>query len=223
MSKVVIFGEGKFAEEVYYYLTNDSPHEIVAFTADSDFITKDTLLNLPVIPFETVENRYPPDDFKMFIALGYQRLNDLRASKYGAAKEKGYELISYVSSRAVNFGNVEVGDNCLILENNSINPLSKIGNNVTLWCGNHIGHHSTIKDHCFLAGQVVISGTTVIMPYCFLGVNSTIGHEITIGERNLVGAGSLITKSTEPGSVFISQDTEKYRLDVDYFLRISRL
>lgn len=223
MSKVIIFGEGKFAEVVYFHLTNDSPNEIVAFTANADYISKNKLFGLPVIPFEEIESEFSPDEYKMFIAVGYQNLNNLRATKYFEAKNKGYELISYISSKATNFGNVEVGDNCLILENNAIQPMSKIGNNVTLWSGNHIGHHSTIGDHCFLSGQVVISGSTTIGPYCFIGVNATIGHEITIGEKNLIGARTLITKSTESNSVFISQDTPKYRLDSSSFLRLTKL
>ena len=223
MSKVVIFGEGKIAEEVYFYLTNDSRHEIVAFTADRDYISKDKLFGLPVIPFEEVKNKFPPEEYKMFIALSYRNLNSLRATKYFEAKNKGYELISYICSRATNFGNVEVGDNCLVLENNAIQPLTKIGNNVTLWSGNHIGHHSTIGDHCYLAGQVIIGGSTTIGPYCFIGINATIGHEITVGEKNLIGARTLITKNTQPNSVFISQDTPKYRLDSSSFLKLTRL
>jgi sugar O-acyltransferase (sialic acid O-acetyltransferase NeuD family) len=223
MSKVVIFGEGKIADVVYFHLTNDSPHEIVAFTADRDYISKDKLFGLPVIPFEEIKSKFPPDEYKMFIALGYQNLNSLRATKYFEAKNKGYELISYISSKATNFGNVEIGDNCLILENNAIQPMSKIGNNVTLWSGNHIGHHSTIGDHCYISGQVVIGGSTTIGQYCFIGINATIGHEITIGEKNLIGAEALITKNTEPNSVFISLDTPKYRLDSSSFLKLTRL
>jgi len=223
MSKVVIFGEGKIAEIVYFYLTNDSPHEVVAFTVDKEYISKDKLFGLPVIAFEEIESKFPTDEYKMFIALGYQNLNGLRATKYYEAKNKGYELISYICSRATNFGSVDIGDNCLILENNAIQPMSKIGSNVTLWSGNHIGHHSTICDHCYISGQVVIGGNTTIGQYCFIGINATIGHEIKVGEKNLVGAGTLITKNTESNSVFINQDTQKYRLDISSFLKLTTL
>jgi sugar O-acyltransferase (sialic acid O-acetyltransferase NeuD family) len=223
MSKIVIFGEGKIAKEAYFYLTNDSRHEIVAFTVDENFITKNEMFDLPIIPFGQIQNKYPPDKFKVFVALGYQNLNKLRATKYYEAKEKGYELISYISSRACNFGDVEIGDNCFILENAVIQPQSKIGCNVFIWSGNHIGHHSSIEDHCYISGQVVISGNTTIGPYCFIGVNATIGHEITIGGESLIGAGSLITTNVEEKSVFITQDTPKYRLDSSTFLKLTKL
>ena len=223
MSKIVVFGAGKIAEVAYYYLTNDSPHEVVAFTVDGEYLTASELLGRPVVAAEEIHEKYPPGDFAMLVAIGYQQLNRVRAAKYEEARQKGYELITYVSSKASNVADVEIGENCLILENQSIQPGSKIGNNVTLWSGNHIGHHSTVGDHCFITSHVVISGTTVIEPYCFIGVNVSIGHGITIGCESILGAGSLVTKSTQPKSVYVTKDTEPFALDSDRFMRLSGL
>ncbi|HEV7397587.1 MAG TPA: acetyltransferase [Pyrinomonadaceae bacterium] len=223
MSKIVIFGAGKIADEAYFYLTNDSEHEIVAFTVDEAFIGESEKFGLPVVPFEDLNEKYPPADFKMFVAVGYQDLNKFRARKYDECKAKGYELISYVSSRASNVGNVEIGDNCFVLEFAVIQPCSKIGNDVFIWSGNHIGHHATVGDHCYIAGQVVISGNTKIEPYCFLGVSSTLGHEITVGSESFIGAGSLITKNVAPKSVYVVGDTPKFRLDSSAFMMLTKM
>jgi len=222
MSKVVIFGAGKIADEAYYYLTNDSPHEVVAFTVDAEHLTGEKL-GLPVVAFEDITRTHPPADFKIFVAVGYQELNKFRARKYEEAKSKGYELVSYISSRASNFGNVEIGDNCFVLEFVTIQPCSRIGNDVFLWSGNHVGHHATVQDHCYIAGNCVISGNTVVEPYCFVGVSATIGHEVVIGAESFIGAGSLITKNVEPKSVFITPDTSKFRLDSPSFLRLTKM
>jgi sugar O-acyltransferase (sialic acid O-acetyltransferase NeuD family) len=223
MSKVIIFGAGKIADEAYFYLTNDSPHAIVAFTVDRAYLTGSEKLGLPVVPFEEVQDKYPPGDHKMFVAVGYQDLNRFRAQKYAEARAKEYELVSYVSSRASNVGDVEIGDNCFILEFATIQPCSSIGNNVFIWSGNHVGHHASVGDHCYIAGNVVISGNTKIEPYCFIGVSATLGHEITIGQESLIGAGSLITKNVAPQSVYITPDTQKYRLDSSTFLRLTKM
>jgi len=223
MSKVIIFGTGKIADEAYFYLTNDSPHEIVAFTVDSAYLNAQENHGLPVIPFEQIQEKYPPVDHKMFVAVGYQDLNHFRARKYAEAKAKKYELVSYISSRAANLGNVEVGDNCFVLEFATIQPCAKIGNDVFIWSGNHIGHHATIGDHCYIAGNAVISGNTVVGPYCFVGVTATIGHEVTIGAESFIGAGCLITKNAETKSVYISPDTPKFRLDSSAFLRLTKM
>jgi sugar O-acyltransferase (sialic acid O-acetyltransferase NeuD family) len=223
VSNVVIFGAGKIADEAYFYLSNDSPHDVVAFTVDREHVPAAEKLGLPVVAFEDVADQYPPAHFKMFVAVGYQDLNKLRARKYDEAKAKGYELVSYISSRASNFGEVEIGDNCLILEFVTIQPCSKIGNDVFLWSGNHVGHHANVGDHCYIAGNVVISGNTRIEPRCFIGVSATLGHEIVVGEDSFIGAGSLVTKNVEPGSVYIVPDTPKFRLDSGRFLRLTKM
>jgi sugar O-acyltransferase (sialic acid O-acetyltransferase NeuD family) len=223
MSRIVIFGAGKIADQAYFYLTHDSSHQIVAFTVDGKYMNEQKKLAVPVVPFEEVQDKYPPDDFKMFVAVGYQNLNRFRAQKYEEAKAKGYELVSYVSSRASNFGQVEVGDNCFVLEFAVLQPCAEIGSNVFIWSGNHIGHHASVGDHCYIAGNVVVSGNTKIEPYCFIGVSATLGHEITIGRESFVGAGSLITKNAPAKSVFINPDTPKYRLDSPAFLRITKI
>lgn len=223
MSKVVLFGDGKIAEEIYFYFTNDSDYEVVAFCVDAAFLTKDELFGLPVVPFGQVVELYPPNSHKMFVALGYQQLNSLRQRKYLEAKEKGYELVSYICSRATNFGNIQVGDNTLVLEHSTIQPLSKIGNNVFIWSGNHVGHHAEIHDHTYVCGHVMIAGNAVIGEGCFLGVNATIGHNVTIGAHSLIGAGSLILKDAPEQSVFIQEGTPMYRLNSEYYLKMAKL
>jgi sugar O-acyltransferase (sialic acid O-acetyltransferase NeuD family) len=223
LSKLVIWGAGKIADEAYFYFTNDSPYQVVAFTVDREFMQATEKLGLPVVPFEELRDHYPPEDFKMFVAVGYQDLNRFRARKYQECKTMGYELVSYVSSKASNFGNVAVGDNCFVLEFAVIQPCAEIGNDVFLWSGNHVGHHAKIEDHCYVAGNVVISGNTRVEPYCFLGVSATLGHEITVGRESFIGAGSLITKNVPPQSVYIVPDTARYRLDSESFLRLTKM
>src|SRR5258708_11834496 len=99
MAKVVVFGMGDIGRLAHYYFVHDSEHEIVAFSADREYVKESTYLGLPVVEFEKIDQVYPPSDYKMFIALSYARMNQVRAEKYFRAKEMGYELVSYLSSR----------------------------------------------------------------------------------------------------------------------------
>jgi sugar O-acyltransferase (sialic acid O-acetyltransferase NeuD family) len=205
-SKVVIFGTGSFAQVVHFYLTHDSDHEVVAFTVNEDHLAQTELLGLPVIPFERLEEQFPPSDFEMYVAIGYKKVNQVRAAIYAKVKDKGYRLISYISSKCTYWGE-SIGDNCFIFEDNTIQPFVKIGNDVVMWSGNHIGHHSTIGDHCFITSHVVISGHVEVGPYSFIGVNATTRDSISIGAACVIGAGSLIMKSTKDKEVYISKRT----------------
>lgn len=203
MAKLIIFGAGDIARLAHYYFTRDSEHQVIAFTVDEKYRQGDTFLDLPLVSFEEVTNSYPPDEFKMFVALSYARMNKLREEKYYAAKEKGYELVSYISSRCSFLTDHPVGDNCFILEDNTIQPFVRIGNDVTLWSGNHIGHDATIEDHCFLASHIVVSGYVRIGNNCFIGVNATLRNSITIAPETLIGAGAVIMKDTVPKGVYL--------------------
>jgi len=211
MSKVVIFGTGQLAEIAYFYLKNDSQHEIVGFTVDSDFLKKDNFQNLPVVPYKDIINKYPPDKFKFFIPISYKNTNKLRAEKFKDVKKKGYECISYISSKSIYY-NTPVGENCFILENNVIQPFAEIGDNCIIWSGNHIGHHTVIKDHCFLASHVVISGSVEIGEYTFIGVNTTLRDNIKIGKENVIGASSVLLSNTNDRDVIAPNGTKKSKV-----------
>lgn len=212
MKPIVIFGTGDIAQLAWFYFTHDSPHEVVGFTVDRAFLDKETFCGLPVAAFEDAPDRWPPSNFNMFVALSYSSLNRVRREKCDAAKASGYALVSYVSSKASVWPGFQHGENCFILEDNTLQPFAIVGNNVTLWSGNHIGHHSRIGDDCFIASHVVISGGVEIGKSCFIGVNATFRDHIKIGERCVIGAGCLITADAEPEGVYIGTASERAKV-----------
>jgi len=218
MENLIIFGLSEIAEIVYYYLRKE--YNIVAFTADEKHINCQTFNGKEVVPFENIEKRFPPKEYRIFIAIGYSKVNTVRRSKYLEAKEKGYKFISYISKYAFIADNVEIGENCFIFEDNTIQPFTKIGNNCFLWSGNHIGHHSTIQDHCFIASHVVISGGCEIGEGTFIGVNATLRDHIKIGKYNVIGAGALILGDTEDYKVYMASPTEASKVPSNRLRRI---
>jgi sugar O-acyltransferase (sialic acid O-acetyltransferase NeuD family) len=211
MDKVVIFGNSFFAESIYFYLQHDSDYQLIAFTVDESHITSESFHDLPVVAYEKLEKYYPPTEYKLFIPLGYERLNKLRAEKYYDGKKRGYGFISYISSKA-NHHNISVGENCLILGNSIIEPQVIIGDNCILAGGNYIGHHSIINNHCFLASHVVLGGRVMVGEYSFIGMNATIRNAINIGKENIIGAGSIILSNTEDQAVYSPGETPKFQV-----------
>jgi sugar O-acyltransferase (sialic acid O-acetyltransferase NeuD family) len=207
MKELIIFGTADIAQLAYYYFANDSDYKVAAFTVDAEYIKVTEFCGLPVVPFEEVVSHYPPERYELFVALSYSKLNRTRKEKYIAAKSLGYRLASYISSHATVLNNSNIGENCFILEDNTIQPFVTIGNNVTLWSGNHIGHHSTIHNHCFLASHIVVSGGVEIGEACFIGVNATLRDHIKIGEKCVIGAGTLILANADPEGVYIGDAT----------------
>jgi len=212
MAKVVIFGNRDTAELACHYLQNDSPHEVVAFTVDANYRTEDSFQDLPLVPFEELESAYPPDGFACFVPMTAQRMNQARREIYERVKGKGYECVSYISSRATVLTEA-IGENCLVLENNVIQPRVEIGDNVMLWSGNHVGHHSRIASHNFLSSHVVVSGHCVIDPHCYFGVNSTLRDALHVAEGTFLAMASALTVNSEPWGVYRGNPARRLRVD----------
>lgn len=203
MARIVIFGVQDTAELAWHYLTTDSEHEVVAFTVDHDYLPQDLkFCGLPVVPLDQLTTYYPSSDHYCFIAMTGEGMNTPRRTKFEQLGQMGYDFISYISSRATVLSD-DIGVNCFILENNTIQPFSSIGDNVVLWSGNHIGHHSKIEDHVCVTSHVVISGHCHIGEQSFLGVNSTIRDGVTLAKGSLISMSTCITKSTEAWKCYV--------------------
>ena len=207
LRKVIIFGISDFASQVSFYLKNDSNVEVVAYTVNAEYNTSKTFLGLPVVDFEEVQEKFPPTEYAMFIAIGYHKLNSSREAKFNEAKAKGYQLISYVCSRNSYWNDLKIGENCFIMEGNIFMQNVKIGDNVIINVGNRIGHDSVIEENCFLTSNVMIGGFCTIKKNTFIGMSVVIKDKTTIEERNILGAGAVILKNTKSDSSYLTKST----------------
>lgn len=211
INNVIIFGIGNIAEVAYYYLLNDTSCNVVSFTLEKEYIKETTnKFGLPVVPFEDLEKLYPPHEYLLFAPCSGTNLNKFRERIYNEGKHKGYSFYTYISSKASIFTK-NIGENCFILEDNTIQPYTKIGNNCILWSGNHIGHHSIIEDHVFITSHVVVSGMCLVKKYCYIGVNASLRDNITLEEGSVVGMGASITKNTDGYAIYMGTPAKLYK------------
>ena len=208
MSKVVIFGAGDIARLAHFYFRTDSPHQVAAFVVDAAFKNEDTFDGLPLVSFEEALDRYPPSHHEAFVAISYAQMNRLRRAKYEQMRGAGYRCVTYLSSRCT-YLTTPPGENCFILEDNTVQPFVTIGNNVTLWSGNHIGHDSVIEDDCFITSHVVVSGHVRVGAGSFLGVNATLRNSISIAPESLIAAGAVMMKSTVAKGVYYPERAKR--------------
>lgn len=216
MSKnLVIVGVELFAEVAKSYFEEFTSYKVAAFSCHRAFMNKDTFCSLPVVALEEIKNQYPPEKYDVFVAIGYNKMNQVRQDLYREVKSLGYNCASFIYPNVKIWNSTTVGDNVFIFEDNTIQPFTSIGSNTIIWSGNHIGHHSTIGENCFITSHVVISGSCRIANNVFIGVNSTLRDDINIGNHVLIGAGSIIMNNAKDKEVFIANATKKIQKTSD--------
>jgi sugar O-acyltransferase (sialic acid O-acetyltransferase NeuD family) len=205
---LLIFGAGEIAEVAHFYFTRDAGVPVAGFTVDPAYVKETSFCGLPVLAFGEAQSPFPPGTHDLFVAISYAKVNAVRAEKCAAAKAAGYRLASYLSSKASVWGGFQPGENCFILEDNTIQPFVRVGDNVTLWSGNHIGHHAQVAANCFITSHVVISGGVQVGENAFIGVNSTVRDHVRIGARVVIGAGSLVLEDVPDDGVVAARGSE---------------
>lgn len=206
MSDIVLFGAGQIADVARVYIDTHGPDRIVGFTVDDSHRTSDMFAGRPLVSWEDLERVFPPGQVKLLGPLSFRRLNEFRRTRYADAKARGYGFASFIHPSCQVYTE-HIGENCFILENNTLQPFSEIGDNVIIWSNNHIGHHSRIGDHCFLASHVGVSSNVVIGPECFVGGKAAIDYGVTVGARSFLGTASVILKSVPPDSVVLGESS----------------
>lgn len=222
--KLVLFGIGKIGEVVHHHFATDSEYEVVGFAIDREYLPKSgTHKGLPIVAFDEVEKHFAPKEHAIFIGIGYQDMNRLRAKRLAEAKQKGYALATYISSQNKHIRPGQVGEHCFVMSGEPLHPCSKIGDNTYVWTNALVGHHAQVGKHCWITAGAMIGGNTRIGDYCFLGLGATVGHEISIGEASLIGAGALVTKDALAESVYIEAETPRFRLTSSQFLKMGTM
>ena len=212
---IVIYGNGAMAEACYFELCSDPRFSVRAFTVDAAVRDSDSLMELPLVDFEGVEQEFPPHEYEMLIAVGYVQVNKLRAERCIQAKELGYTLVSYVSPRAITWPGLAIGENTVIAAGAIVNPTARIGNDVFIGAGCIIPHDVEIADHCFFSDGVVLAGSVCVGERCYIGPNATVRNKVTLGRETVVGAGAVILSDTAEREVHMAPAAEKLPITSD--------
>ena len=169
--KLVICGTGTFAQLAFRYFTVDSDYDVYAFVDIEDKCSphvvdiEDKSLpplshvgdSIPTLPFSSFQESYDAQEYELFVALDTAESSMRRKDIYQHAKNEGYRLASYVSSKAAVMGGLRHGDNVFIMENAVIQPGAVIGSNVVVGCGCVLEAGCTVPDHTRLSSLTLVT------------------------------------------------------------------
>jgi sugar O-acyltransferase (sialic acid O-acetyltransferase NeuD family) len=207
--RVVIVGTGEQAAIAFEHLTHDSPHEVVAFSAEAGFLGDGSYCGLPVVPLDQLAAAYPPAGHRAFVAISATQLNRLRRRLFDAVKSAGFTCVSYISSHAFVSHNVEIGENTCVFEKSVLQHRARVGDNVIIWSGASLAHQSAVEDDCFIAPLTVVAGFSRVGRGSFLGISSCVADLVSVGADCVIGAGAVVIRDTEPGQVYVGNPARR--------------
>lgn len=201
--RVVIVGTGETAAFAFEYFSYDSPHEVVAFSAESHSLPGGEFCGRPTVALEDLAKAYPPAGHRTFVAVSLTHLNRLRRRLYDAVKQAGFDCVSCVSSRAFILPSVVIGENVFVQEHVALQHNVRIGDNVFLGSGTVISHSSAVEDDCWFGPHATVAGFSTVGRGSFVGAGSCIANHLTVAPDCIVGAGAVILKDTGPRQVYL--------------------
>lgn len=115
------------------------------------------------------------------------------------------------------FPKCKIGENCNICSHCLIENDVKIGNNVTIKSGVQIWDGIELEDDVMIGANTTFTNDlypksknkdwtllkTKVCKGASIGAGSTILPGLTIGERSLIGAGSVVTKDVPSGEIWV--------------------
>lgn len=210
MKKVLIFGNSQTAELANFYLESDSEYDVEGFVVSRQYCKEDKFCQKPNFIFEEIVQSHPPEEFVLFAPMMATKVNRARQKVFADGKKYGYDFISYISSKATVLTK-NIGCNCFILENNTIQPFTSIADNCVIWSGNHIGHHTQIQHSVFITSHTVISGNCTIGAYSYLGVNCTVKDNVELAESTMLAMGAVLTSNrTNEGKFYTGNPAREH-------------
>ena len=113
--------------------------------------------------------------------------------------------------------NARIGENCNISSYTFIENDVIIGDNVTVKCGVYLWDGMRIEDQVFIGPNVTFTNdkyprskqyptnfqAVILKKGASIGANSTILGGVCIGEKSMIGAGSVVTKNIPDGELWM--------------------
>ena len=202
--KLYIFGARNFAEVCHHLFTRDSDYDVAGFVVDGKYLDSSTFCGLPVIAYEEFRLRVRRDDADIFLAIGVDKINTVRAEKFEQLLNDNCRFASFVSSSSPVGADFLVQPNTMIMEHVLIHPRVQVGKNSIIWMGSRIAIKAAIGDHCWVT-SAAIGDSAKVGDYSFIGLNATIAPTVTVGSHNLIGACAAIMQDTKDYAVYRGQ------------------
>lgn len=208
--QIVIFGDTMFSFELMRIIQMEGGNPI-AFTLDSNYLKSPKFCDLPVYPFETLEQCVDIERVEILLSIGYNKMNKHRESKYQECKSRGFKIHTFVSKHALVYAD-SIGEGSIIMPGAYIGPFSNVGLCNVVRSRSVLSYHEKVGNFNWIADGCTYGGDVVQGNNCFIGLGTTVRNGISIADNTFVGAHSYLHHNTSYDSVYYGNPTVKQEM-----------
>lgn len=194
MEKIAIVGTGGFAREVLTLINDINGHKpqykVVGFVdADKSL----TIHGLPVIGDDNEVNQ-SKEPISLVIAVGEPKMKAKIREKYNNPLIS-FPTLVHPSVLIGDKKSIEIGEGSIICAGCILTTDIQIRDFVTLNLMCTVGHDTIIGSYSSFMPSVNISGEVIVKDSVYVGTGAKIINQLEIGEKTIVGAGAVVSKS----------------------------
>lgn len=213
MKKIIIFGFGFQAKVVLDCIESMNNYKVIGFMSDK----KHSLGTLKKIKYlGSIENlkkitkKYDHNDLGGVVAVGSNFIRRQIVEKVNKLNKK-FRWENIIHPTAIISKNVKTGCGNVILAGSIICIDTIIGNHVSINTGTRIDHDNVFSDFSSTGPAVATGGNVIIGELSFLGIGSSIKHNITIGKNTVIGGQSFVCNNCQSNSFYYGVPAKKIK------------
>lgn len=200
--KLFIYGASGAGLEVYdlAFRQNKSSKRYSEILLIDDFQEEVDYYGTKRIHFSSCGKYMGEESVEFVIAVGEPSARKLLLERVTSA---GYTLTTLIDESAIVSETAKISRGCVISAGAVVSSNVILEENCFVMFHSIIGHDAHVKGNCVICPKATVGGNSVVGEQCFIGLASSMKQEVKIGDKVIVGMGSMLFKDVEDGSTVL--------------------
>lgn len=195
MKKVIIYGAGSLAREIFEYATGDKNFDTQIIGYTTDFGVNEEFQNFTKLKFFNFNEVLSTVMFLVCISEP-----TARKKIFDKIESKGFKAYTYIHPTALISKSSKISEGCIIYPYSVVSTNTFLGVGVVINSYSGIGHDVKVGNFTTISAQIDLAGFVTIGNQCFLGSGSRVLPNKKIGDNCKIGAGVTVIRSMASGT-----------------------
>lgn len=200
-SKLVLIGGGGHCHACIDVIESGKEFSIIGIIDKREKVGQ-SVLGYPIIGDDEDLPKIVNEDITFLITVGHIKSSKIREKLFNLLEILNANIATVISHYAIVSKYSKIAKGTIIMHRAIIGPNTQIGQNCIINTNATIEHDTIIGNNVHVSTHCVINGNCHLKDGTFIGSNSTLFNGIKISENIIVGAGSLVSKNIVDSGIY---------------------